>query len=224
MTQKNLTVRGWRDYELIDSGDNRKLERFGKFILIRPETQALWRPAQPGEWKRANAEFRFAGGKGEWHPPAGRKGEKSMPEKWELVWNDARGVLRLTSFKHVGIFPEQAANWEWIAERATAEAAPREVLNLFGYTGIASVVAAQAGAHVTHVDASRQSNEWAKENAKLSEVPAENIRYIRRSHFRGQSRVPFRKSKKIRRRSSENSRFKNPNPTALSRPASTSGL
>lgn len=175
MKDLNLTVRGWQDYELIDSGDNRKLERFGNFILIRPETQALWRPERPAEWKRANAEFRFAAGKGEWRG-------KNMPEKWELAWQEARFVMRLTSFKHTGVFPEQATNWEWIAERAMGGAArgapPRRVLNLFGYTGIASIVAAQAGAHVTHVDASRQSNEWAKENAKLSEVPAENIRYI----------------------------------------------
>ena len=176
MQNENLKVRGWRDYELIDSGDNRKLERFGKYILIRPETQALWQPSQPAAWKRANAEFRFTEGKGAW------MNKKSVPEEWEMQWNEARFVLRLTGFKHIGVFPEQAANWEWIAEQVMhagrVRHAPPKVLNLFGYTGIASIVAAKAGAHVTHVDASRQSNEWAKENARLSEVPAESIRFL----------------------------------------------
>jgi len=191
MKNLNLTVRPWHDYELLDSGDNRKLERFGKFILIRPETQALWRPARStGEWARADAEFKFAeGGKGGWNI----KGP-STPKSWEMQWDykniRARFTVRLASFKHTGVFPEQAANWEWIAERVAHMqktgvgadgkhvAAELKVLNLFGYTGIASIVAAQAGAHVTHVDASKQSNEWAKENAALSEVPTENIRYL----------------------------------------------
>lgn len=176
MNNLNLTVRGWRDYELLDSGDNRKLERWGKFILIRPETQAIWKMSKPELWKQAIAEFRFADGKGAWQK------KKTMPESWELSWNDARFTMRLTSFKHTGVFPEQAANWEWIAERVMhAQQARKEspkVLNLFGYTGIASIVAAKAGARVTHVDASRQSNVWAKENATLSEVPTENVRYI----------------------------------------------
>src|SRR5437868_1838766 len=110
MKNLNLTVRGWRDYELIDSGDNRKLERYGEFMLIRPETQALWRPERPSGWKRADAEFIFAEGKGNW------KGKK-MPEHWEMAWNEIRFAMRLTSFKHTGVFPEQAANWEWIAEK-----------------------------------------------------------------------------------------------------------
>jgi 23S rRNA (cytosine1962-C5)-methyltransferase len=188
MTNKNLTVRGWRDYELIDSGDNRKLERYGKFFLIRPETQALWAPARLEEWKRADAEFQFAEGKGNWSIKAG-KGK--IPESWDLSWNDVRFTIRLGSFKHTGIFPEQAANWEWIAERvmtlvggrrgggeratgSTDSANPPQVLNLFGYTGIASIVAAKAGARVTHVDASKQSNQWAKENAALSEIAGES--------------------------------------------------
>jgi 23S rRNA (cytosine1962-C5)-methyltransferase len=188
MVNKNLTIRPWRDYELLDSGDGRKLERYGKYIVIRPETQALWRPTRSAaEWKKANAEFRFAEGKGSW------MNKKNIPELWELAWGEAKFTAKLTSFKHMGVFPEQAANWEWIAERvmdasrarrAQERRVPIKVLNLFGYTGIASIVAALAGANVTHVDASRQSNEWAKENARLSEVPAEasqdagSIRYI----------------------------------------------
>jgi len=199
MKNLNLIVHPWYDYELLDSGDNRKLERWGKFILIRPETQALWRPMrQVSEWARADAEFKFAeGGKGGWMMRGGNaKGAvvASMPKSWEMQWDyknfQTRFTVRLASFKHTGVFPEQSANWEWIAERiarmqkagggadSSHHATQPKVLNLFGYTGIASIVAAQAGAHVTHVDASKQSNEWAKENAKLSEVPPENIRYL----------------------------------------------
>src|SRR5579859_7583098 len=101
MTNLNLTVRGWRDYELIDSGDNRKLERFGDFILIRPETQALWRPARPDEWKRAIAEFRFESGKGAWRMESARgknmqTKNTGMPPAWDMHWNDARFTMRLT--------------------------------------------------------------------------------------------------------------------------------
>ncbi|HVO29082.1 MAG TPA: class I SAM-dependent methyltransferase [Candidatus Paceibacterota bacterium] len=178
MKHTDLTVRGWRDYELLDSGGNRKLERYGEFVLVRPETQALWPAAKPELWKRAVAEFSWNEGKGAW-----RK-NKDMPESWEMGWDDIRFVMRLTSFKHTGIFPEQAANWEWLREQVMRRiGAGRgggnvKVLNLFGYTGIASIVAARRGAQVTHVDASRQSNEWARENARLSGVPAENIRYL----------------------------------------------
>lgn len=179
MTFRNLTVRGWRDYELIDSGDNRKLERFGEVVMIRPETQALWRPTRGAEWKRAVTEFRFSGGNGAWVSTV--RG-KSLPESWEMRWNEACYLMRLTSFKHTGVFPEQAANWEWLIERIIHAGRMRkqapEVLNLFGYTGVASIVAARTGGHVTHVDASRQSNEWAKENARRSELPSDAIRYI----------------------------------------------
>ncbi len=184
MDHIDLVIPGWPDYELLDSGDNRKLERFGKFILIRPETQALWHPSRGTEiWKRADAEFRFGdGAKGEkggmWRTKSG------MPDSWEMGWKDGvRFVARLTPFKHTGVFPEQAANWEWIAARvdaltargATDGKAPR-VLNLFGYTGIASIVAAMHGAEVTQCDASKQSNTWAHENAHLSGV--DTIRWI----------------------------------------------
>ena len=171
MTNTNLIIRPWRDYELLDSGENRKLERYGKFVLIRPETQAIWKPARPELWKKSDAEFKWADGKGRW-----AKG-KNVPETWDISWNDAHFSIRLTSFKHTGVFPEQAANWEWLGGKVVALKHPA-VLNLFGYTGIASIVAAKRGARVTHVDASKQSNLWAKENARLSEVPEGNIRYL----------------------------------------------
>jgi 23S rRNA (cytosine1962-C5)-methyltransferase len=175
----DLATSGWPDYELLDSGDNKKLERFGPFVLIRPETQAIWKPLHPELWKTAKAEFRFDGGKGSWHSKT-----NGGSEIWDITWNsEARFSLRLTSFKHTGVFPEQAPNWEWIAEKVSslakrAGADKPKVLNLFGYTGIASIVAAKHGAIVTHLDASKQSNTWARENATLSDVPADALRYI----------------------------------------------
>jgi 23S rRNA (cytosine1962-C5)-methyltransferase len=178
MNHNDLSTSGWSDYELLDSGNNKKLERFGAYILIRPETQAIWKPLYPELWTQAAAEFQFNKEKGSWSG-------KDMPEKWNIAWNDdARFSLRLTAFKHTGIFPEQAPNWEWIGERVDALARRNDkkdrpkVLNLFGYTGIASIVAAKHGAAVTHLDASKQSNTWAKENVELSSIPPDTLRYI----------------------------------------------
>ncbi len=170
MVKKDIIVRPWADYELIDSGGNRKLERFGAYTLVRPETQSVWEPKNPDAWKRADAEFVFAAGKGSWK-------KKKMPDSWECGWDAVRFSLRLTSFKHVGLFPEQAENWKWLGERAGALEHPK-VLNLFGYTGVASIALAKHGALVTHVDASKQANTWAKDNARLSEVPEGGIRYL----------------------------------------------
>lgn len=161
----------WNDYELLDSGDSLKLERFGNIVIARPETQALWKKMRPELWEQAHAEFAFSDKKGVWHM------KKSVPESWELSWNDVRFRARLTSFKHTGVFPEQAPNWQWISEKVSALEKPK-VLNLFGYTGIASLVAAKAGAFVTHVDASKQSLDWAHENANLSDIPDDRIRWI----------------------------------------------
>jgi 23S rRNA (cytosine1962-C5)-methyltransferase len=170
MKNNTLYVEGWSDYELLDSGDNRKLERYGSYILIRPETQAIWKPRHPELWQEANAEFRFVDGKGRW-----KKGE--TPEAWQMSWGNTQFVVRLTSFKHTGIFPEQAANWKWLEERLEKITQPK-VLNLFGYTGIASIVAVEHGANVTHIDASKQSNIWAEENARLSGIPDRSIRFL----------------------------------------------
>ncbi len=171
MRYENLTALPWSDYELLDSGDNMKLERFGEIIVARPETQALWGKLKPGLWDSAHAEFAFRDKKGAWTT------KKAVPESWPVSWKDTKALARLTGFKHTGIFPEQAPNWEWSAEQISKLEKP-QVLNLFGYTGIASVVAAQAGAFVTHVDASRQSLDWAHENARLSGVSEESIRWI----------------------------------------------
>ena len=176
MLRKDLTTVGWKDYELLDSGNGAKLERYGEILIARPETQAIWKPLRPALWKKAQATFEWKEGKSEW------KKESGVPESWPLSWNDITFTARLTSFKHTGIFPEQASNWEWLDKaikhiRGLTSDAPK-VLNLFGYTGIASVVAAHAGAIVTHIDASKQSLDWAHDNARLSRIPEGNIKYL----------------------------------------------
>ncbi len=179
----HLVSETWDDYELLDSGDNMKLERFGEIIVIRPETQALWKKQKPELWESAHAIFTFRDKKGLWDI------KKPIPESWELFWQDAKFSARLAGFKHTGVFPEQAPNWKWLSERYRDVVRPTsdvgrttsymsQVLNLFGYTGIASIVAAQAGAFVTHVDASKQSMDWAHENARLSNIPEDKIRWI----------------------------------------------
>ena len=168
---KHLVSNSWNDYELLDSGDSMKLERFGDVIVARPETQALWKKMRPELWETAHAEFSFEEKKGVWNM------KKSVPESWQLSWHAARFLVRLTGFKHTGIFPEQAPNWQWLSEKVSKLEKPN-VLNLFGYTGIASLVAAQAGAFVTHVDASKQSLDWAHENARISTIKEDSIRWI----------------------------------------------
>lgn len=169
--ERHLVSLPWSDYELLDSGENMKLERFGGIVVARPETQALWKRQRPELWETAHAEFTFRDGKGVW------KTRKPVPESWEMSWGDVKFLARLTGFKHVGVFPEQAPNWEWLAEKVSGLEKPN-VLNLFGYTGVATLAIARAGARVTHVDASRQSLDWAHENARLSDIPEDRIRWI----------------------------------------------
>src|SRR3989344_7735733 len=145
---QHLVATSCGDYELLDSGDNMKLERFGKIIVARPETQALWKKQHPELWKTTHAEFAFHDKKGSW------KIQKPIPESWTVVRTGLPLIARLTGFKHTGIFPEQAPNWEWIAAHVNPK---MKVLNLFGYTGAATIAAARGGASVTHVDASKQS-------------------------------------------------------------------
>ena len=168
---QHLTTLPWSDYELLDSGDNMKLERFGDVIVARPETQALWKKQRPELWESAQATFAFHDKKGAWEVKA------PLPELWELAWHDVRFTAALTGFKHTGVFPEQAPNWEWTKAQIEKSKNPK-VLNLFGYTGIASSVAAQAGAFVTHVDASKQSLDWAHDNARRSGVGEDSIRWV----------------------------------------------
>ncbi len=168
---KHLTALPCGDYELLDSGENMKLERYGTVVVARPETQALWKKQRPELWDSAHAVFAFRDKKGSWDM------RKPVPESWTVIRTGIALSARLTSFKHTGIFPEQAPNWEWVRMQVEKQHAPK-ILNLFGYTGAASVVAALAGASVTHVDASKQSLDWAHENARLSNLPEDKIRWI----------------------------------------------
>ena len=154
------------DHALIDSGDGEKLERFGSLVLRRPDPQALWRPGDPERWEDWDLIFErdadSGGRRGRWRARGG-----APPEAWTVAWREARFVLRPTAFKHVGLFPEQASNWDWLAGLDFGVPAPR-LLNLFGYTGAASVIGLQAGYRVTHVDASKTSLAWARENLVAS--------------------------------------------------------
>lgn len=166
---QHLIAESCGDYELLDSGDNEKLERFGTIVIRRPETQALWAKQRNEIWADAHATFTFKDKKGSWQI------QKTVPDSWVVVRTGLPLIARLTSFKHTGIFPEQSPNWEWLAQVVRPE---MKVLNLFGYTGAATVTAALAGASVTHVDASKQSLDWAHENARLSNVSEDKIRWI----------------------------------------------
>lgn len=173
-----LSASGWKDYALLDSGEGAKLERFGRYRFSRPEPQAMWSRALP-EKAWAEADGVFMGEEGE---DGGRwqfKGK--LDERWVMSYQRLRFWVRATSFRHLGVFPEQASQWDWIAERiAQADRAgrPARVLNLFGYTGVASLVAAAAGAQVTHVDASKQTIAWARENAALCGLEDRPVRWI----------------------------------------------
>ena len=169
-------IRGMEDYELLDSGGGRKLERFGGYVLARPCSQALWRPSLPAaEWARANASFDREDGN-RWH------GRANLPKEWTI--NTAGISFRLggTDFGHLGIFPEQRAQWRWIRETVRAAAARRgaapSVLNLFAYSGGATMAAAMGGAEVCHLDASRGMVDWARENARLNGLSSSPIRWI----------------------------------------------
>jgi 23S rRNA (cytosine1962-C5)-methyltransferase len=174
-----LSTAGFADYALLDSGDGRKLERFGQVIVDRPEPQALWRPIlEPGVWLRADASFKSS--KGEEDAEGGRwVRNKPVPETWALQVLGVTTLCRLTSFRHLGLFPEQLPHWQWMLDwlRGAGAAQPR-VLNLFAYTGAASLIAAKAGAEVTHVDASKKAIAWARQNQAVSKLGEAPIRWI----------------------------------------------
>jgi 23S rRNA (cytosine1962-C5)-methyltransferase len=171
-----LATEGWSDYALLDSGDGRKLERYGDYRIVRPEEQAMWTPRRPrAEWDRADAQFVGIGdddSDGRWRMP------RPLGETWPLTYDGLVFLGRFTSFRHVGVFPEQATHWAWLEQRIKAADRPLKVLNLFAYTGIASLVAARAGAAVTHIDASRKAIGWARENQAVAGLEALPIRWI----------------------------------------------
>lgn len=205
-----LTPQNWQEYELLDSGNGQRLEKFGQYILVRPDPQCIWKPSLPeSEWKKADAIFKKTSGeKGIWEK------KTKLPEKWQMKYGELAFWVKLSPFKHTGVFPEQAVQWEWIkdqlsvfssqlsdssksvvsqsvsetdqqkTDKPTAEnRQPRtdnqiNILNLFGYTGIASLAAAAAGAKVTHIDASYPTIGWARENQQLSGLDEKPIRWI----------------------------------------------
>jgi 23S rRNA (cytosine1962-C5)-methyltransferase len=174
-----IATPGFADYALVDSGNGRKLERFGRFTVDRPEPQAMWQPAlEPGVWLRADAAFKSAGDEEDGEAGRWRK-NTPMPETWPLRVLGTTVLCRLTSFRHLGAFPEQLPHWEWMRDwlQGLRGETPR-VLNLFAYTGAASLVAARTGAEVTHVDASKRAIAWAKQNQAISKLDEAPIRWI----------------------------------------------
>ncbi|NLZ82865.1 MAG: SAM-dependent methyltransferase, partial [Clostridiales bacterium] len=164
----------WKDYEVVDTSEGEKLERWGEYILVRPDPQVIWNTAKKHQgWKNMNGHYhRSDKGGGEWE-------FFNLPKQWEISYKDLRFNLQPFSFKHTGLFPEQAVNWDWFSEKIGAVKGEQvKVLNLFAYTGGATLAAAKAGAVVTHVDASKGMVTWAKENAIASGLGDAPIRYL----------------------------------------------
>lgn len=165
---------GWKDYELLDCSDGERLERWGDVILIRPDPQVIWKtPKKHPMWKNANARYlRSSTGGGHWEIL------RKTPDSWRINYKDLSLNVKTMGFKHTGIFPEQAVNWDYTAEIIKKAGRPVRVLNLFSYTGGATVACLKAGAQVVHVDASKGMVAWAKENAAASSVADKPVRWI----------------------------------------------
>lgn len=185
-----FTSSAWKDYALLDSGDGKRLEEFGAYKLIRPDKQAIWKPGlSSNEWSSAHAEFIAGGGeKGGWW-----QFREQTPHFWTIKYRDLVLGVQVDESRNVGVFPEQAANWDWLTEQIMSVSDPVNILNLFAYTGIASLTAAQAGASVTHVDASKRMIHLGRENQNRSGLSKRPIRWIvddvikfvKREHRRG---------------------------------------
>lgn len=167
------TADSWKDYEVIDTSDGEKLERWGKYILLRPDPQVIWKTERTcRQWRQLNGHYhRSSKGGGEWE-------FFDLPEEWSIRYRDLTFRLKPFSFKHTGLFPEQAVNWDWVSSLIKNAGRPLKILNLFAYTGAATLAAAKAGASVTHVDASKGMVAWAKENAAASGLSSAPIRYL----------------------------------------------
>ena len=163
----------WKDYEVLDTSSGEKLERWGNYILVRPDPQVIWNTAhEHSNWKKKNAHYhRSSQGGGEWE-------FINLPKEWSIQYRDLTFNLKPFSFKHTGLFPEQAVNWDWFSSIIRSSSRPLKVLNLFAYTGGATLAAAKAGASVTHVDASKGMVNWAKENAASSGLEYAPIRWL----------------------------------------------
>lgn len=164
---------GWKDYEVIDSSNGEKLERWGDYILVRPDPQVIWDTEKKDKrWRNMNGHYhRSNKGGGEWE-------FFDLPKQWQIHYKELTFNLQPFSFKHTGLFPEQATNWDWFSNKIKKANRPIKVLNLFAYTGGATIAAAAAGASVTHVDASKGMVTWAKENAKSSGLEDAPIRWL----------------------------------------------
>ena len=164
----------WKDYELIDTGFGERLERWGDVILIRPDPQIIWESEKTNPlWKQANARYkRSSSGGGQWQV------YKKVPEVWKINYGSLTFRLKTMGFKHTGIFPEQAVNWDFAAEKIKNAGRPIKVLNLFGYTGAATLACLAAGAAVTHVDAAKGMVQWARENAEASSIGDKPARWL----------------------------------------------
>ncbi|MBI5879256.1 MAG: class I SAM-dependent methyltransferase [Chloroflexi bacterium] len=168
-----LSPDGWRDYALLDSGEGMRLERFGPHTLARPDSEAIWHRRLPeSAWAQADATYQHGEEKERWHT------RKKLPAQWALRHRDLVFYARLTPFKHTGVFPEQAALWDWMRAQIEAAARPINVLTLFGYTGLAALSCAAAGASVTYVDASKWASDWARENQTASGLDDRPVRWI----------------------------------------------
>lgn len=165
----------WKDYEVLDTSNKEKLERWGEYLLVRPDPQVIWdTPKRHIGWRTRNGHYhRSAKGGGEWE-------FFDLPKQWSISYQRLNLTFHLKpfSFKHTGLFPEQAANWDWFSEKIRRAGRPVKVLNLFAYTGGATLAAAITGAQVTHVDASKGMVSWAKENAKSSGLEEAPIRWL----------------------------------------------
>ncbi|MCD1260311.1 class I SAM-dependent methyltransferase [Paenibacillus athensensis] len=182
----------WTEYELLDTGDGEKLERWGDYVLRRPDPQIIWPLAgETGAWKKADAHYhRASSGGGQWEY------KTELPERWTISFDKKLSFhIKPTGFKHTGLFPEQAVNWQWMIERIQNAGRPIKVLNLFAYTGGASVACAYAGAEVCHVDASKGVVHWAKENLHLSGLGSRPVRFITDDVFKFVQREQRRGSK-----------------------------
>lgn len=163
----------WKDYAVLDVGGGEKLERWGEVLLRRPDPQVIWPAERPEAWKKAHAHYhRSQSGGGQWEML------KKIPESWTISYGPLRFLVKPTGFKHTGLFPEQAANWDWMSGLIREAGRPVQVLNLFAYTGGATMACLQAGAKVCHVDAAKGMVQWAKENAALSGLADRPARYI----------------------------------------------
>jgi 23S rRNA (cytosine1962-C5)-methyltransferase len=165
----------WDDYELLDSGEGAKLERYGPYTFVRPEVQAIWSRALPAaRWEAAHAVFvptgEESGGRWQFY--------KTIPHNWQMQYKGLKFQAQASQSRHMGVFPEQAAHWDWIANRIQSAHRPLSILNLFGYTGLATLAAAQAGAQVTHVDASKKAISMARENLALSGLGDRPVRWL----------------------------------------------